>query len=127
MSKQAIGKSRNSSLLSMIRPANSILVGFAVVVGIAITSNEYRQIFSFTTLFGFMTGFFISSFSMVSNDIYDYEVDQINQPSRPLPSGMVSVRRAWEFALILLVLGLSSSLILFLATLVIVARFALIA
>src|ERR1700730_12099730 len=110
----------------MIRPANSILVGFAVVVGIAITSNNYREIFSFTSLFGFLTGFFISSFSMVSNDIYDYEVDRVNQPTRSLPSGSVTIRQATTFSIILLILGLASSLVLGLANLGIATLFALI-
>jgi geranylgeranylglycerol-phosphate geranylgeranyltransferase len=110
----------------MIRPANSILVGFAVVVGIAITSNNYREIFSLTSLFGFLTGFLVSSFSMVSNDIYDYEVDRVNQPSRPLPNGRVTVQQAKNFSLILLILGLASSLTLGLANLAIAALFALI-
>ncbi len=58
-------------LLSMVRPANSVMVGFAVIVGMAVTSNNYHTIFTVTSLLGFLTGFFISSFSMVSNDIYE--------------------------------------------------------
>src|SRR5712692_4202314 len=109
MTSQTIKKSSLSSLLSMIRPANSFLVGFAVVVGIGVSSNNYRDIFSLTSLLGFFTGFFISSFSMVSNDIYDYEVDRVNQPGRPLPSGAVKLGQARNFSIILLVLGLACS------------------
>jgi geranylgeranylglycerol-phosphate geranylgeranyltransferase len=126
MSSQTIRKSSASSLLSMIRPANSVLVGFAVVVGIAITSNNYREIFSLTSLLGFLTGFFISSFSMVSNDIYDYEVDRVNQPDRPLPSGRIKANQAKNFSLVLLVLGLLAALGLGVANLAIAALFALI-
>src|SRR3984893_10405722 len=126
MARQKVNKNSASSLLSMIRPANSFLVGFAVVVGIAITSNNYREIFSSTSLFGFLTGFFISSFSMVSNDIYDYEVDRVNQPTRSLPSGSVTIRQATTFSIILLILGLASSLVLGLANLGIATLFALI-
>ena len=42
---------------------------------------------------GFVTGFAICAFSMVVNDYYDIEVDRVNQPTRPLPSGQVSKRR----------------------------------
>lgn len=97
------------SLLSMIRPANSVMVGFAVIVGIAVTSNNYHAIFTVTSLLGFLTGFFISAFSMVSNDVYDLEVDKINQPNRPLPSGIVSVKAARAFSLVLVSLGLLTS------------------
>src|SRR5262249_50906906 len=115
-----------SSLLSMTRPANSIMVGFAVVVGIAVTSHNYQEIFSLTSVLGFLTGFFISSFSMVSNDIYDYEVDRINQPGRPLPSGIVTRRQAAAFSTILLLLGLVSSSVLGALNFAIAAIFALI-
>ena len=98
------------SLLSMIRPANSAMVGFAVIVGIAVTSNNYHTIFTVTSLLGFLTGFLISSFSMVSNDVYDLEVDKINQPNRPLASGMVSPKEANVFALVLVSMGLLTSL-----------------
>lgn len=101
-----------ASLLSMIRPVNSVMVGFAVIVGIAVTSNDYRQIFTLTSALGFLTGFFISSFSMVSNDIYDMEVDRINQPTRPLVRGSVSRLEAIVFSVILLTLGLAASLLL---------------
>ncbi|MDA4130597.1 MAG: geranylgeranylglycerol-phosphate geranylgeranyltransferase [Thaumarchaeota archaeon] len=126
MTSQTIKKSSLSSLLSMIRPANSFLVGFAVVVGIAVSSNNYRDIFSITSLLGFFTGFFISSFSMISNDIYDYEVDRVNQPGRPLPSGAVKLGQARNFSIILLVLGLACSFPLGIPNLAIAAVFAFI-
>jgi geranylgeranylglycerol-phosphate geranylgeranyltransferase len=110
----------------MIRPANSMMVGFAVVVGIAVTSNDYHSIFTFTALLGFLTGFFVSSFSMVSNDIYDLDVDRVNQPSRPLPSGAVSLGGAKIFAGILLALGLVVSILLGALTFVIAAVFAVV-
>ena len=33
------------------------------------------------------------------NQIYDLEIDRINKPSRPLPSGRISHREAWAFTL----------------------------
>ncbi len=125
MTKQ-IQKRGLSPLLSMVRPANSIMVGFAVIVGMAVTSNNYHTIFTTTALFGFLTGFFISSFSMVSNDIYDLDVDRINQPNRPLPSGAVSIFQAKVFCGVLLVLGFLASAELGIATFMIAAVFALI-
>jgi len=123
---QLMKGSEISSLFAMIRPANSVLVGFAVIVGIAVTSHSYHQIFSFRALFGFLTGFFVSSFSMVSNDIYDVASDSVNQPRRPIPSGSVTVRQAQAFSIILLVLGLTASAALGVVTLSIAALFALI-
>ncbi|MGI0090204.1 MAG: geranylgeranylglycerol-phosphate geranylgeranyltransferase [Nitrososphaerales archaeon] len=117
---------RIPTLVSMIRPANSVMVGFAVIVGIAVSSHNYREIFTLTSVLGFLTGFFISSFSMVSNDIYDLEVDRINQPARPLPSGAVSPRQAGIFCVSLLVAGLAASIGLSLINFVIAGAFAFI-
>jgi geranylgeranylglycerol-phosphate geranylgeranyltransferase len=119
-------KGKAASLLSLIRPANSVLVGFAVIVGIAVTSHDYHEIFTLTSLLGFLTGFFISSFSMISNDIYDIEVDRVNQPSRPIPSGIISIQQAKIFTVVLLILGLAASATLGAVTLGIAVLFALI-
>ncbi len=115
-----------SPLLSMVRPANSVMVGFAVIVGMVVTSNSYQTIFTFSALLGFLTGFFISSFSMVSNDIYDLEVDRINQPKRPLPSHSISMNQAKSFCGALLFLGLLVSIGIGVITFVIAGIFALI-
>ncbi len=41
---------------------------------------------------GFLVGFGLSGSAMISNDVFDIEVDRVNHPERPLPSGRVSVR-----------------------------------
>jgi len=42
-------------------------------------------------ILGFLTLFFISGSANISNDYFDRDVDSINLPSRPLPSGRISV------------------------------------
>src|SRR5579885_2480953 len=91
--------------LALIRAKNSIMVGFAVLVGIAVASHDPTRLVSRVALLGFLTGFTISSFSMISNDIYDIEVDKLNQPDRPLPSGRVSKKQAWAVAFAFLAVG----------------------
>jgi geranylgeranylglycerol-phosphate geranylgeranyltransferase len=85
------------------------MVGFAVLVGIAVASHNASELVTYTSLAGFLTGFCISSFSMVSNDIYDVAVDRINQPQRPIPSGRISIRRAWSLAVFFLIAGIVAS------------------
>ncbi len=96
-------------LLKLMRPLNSAMVGFAVIVGVAVVSPFF--VFSFKALQGFFTGFFVSSYSMVVNDYYDVEVDRVNSPWKPLPSGKLSLKTALGFALLLLAVGLASSLV----------------
>jgi len=110
--------------LRLIRPPNSVMEGFAVVVGIVVASKNYHDIFSVTALLGFLTGFFLTSYSMISNDIYDLEVDKVNQPTRPLPSGAVKLQSAKYMSLLLLALGLLVSVPLGIANFVIALIFA---
>jgi len=99
------------------------MIGLAVVVGIAIGSPEL--LFSRLALSGFITGFAISGYSMVINDVYDIEIDKINQPKRPLPQGIVSIPSALILSLILLLLGLFSSVLISYNNALIAAVFAL--
>jgi geranylgeranylglycerol-phosphate geranylgeranyltransferase len=48
----------------------------------------------------------ISSSANAWNDALDIEIDRINQPHRPLPSGQVTLRNAKLFSLILAILSL---------------------
>ena len=103
-------KSAAEGFLQLIRPANSIMIGFAVIVGIAVTSHQYQQVFTMKALLGFLTGFLLSCFSMISNDLYDINVDRINQPARPLVSGSVSIASAKIAAALFLIAGIAASI-----------------
>jgi len=53
-----------------------------------------------------MWGFFLSGSAMILNDFFDIEVDKINAPNRPLPSGLISSNTAIVFTIIISLLGL---------------------
>ena len=109
------------ALLSLIRPINSFMIGLAVVVGIAIASPD--MLFTRLTIYGFITGFSISSYSMIINDIYDIEIDKVNQPERPLAKQIISINSALSLSLILLLIGLTSSLLISYYNIIITAIF----
>jgi geranylgeranylglycerol-phosphate geranylgeranyltransferase len=107
-------KSNIKDWILIIRPPNSLMVGFAVLVGIAVSSQPGHQIHSLlssTAIFGFLAGFSISSFSMITNDVYDFEVDKVNQPNRPVASGRISLRAAKLYAIPFLAIGLAAALL----------------
>lgn len=62
-----------------------------------------------TTILGFLVGFFLSGSAMISNDYFDLEVDRVNRPERPLPSGRVTAREVWALTITFGVLGLFSA------------------
>lgn len=108
-SQQNSVRSSTNDWISLIRPPNSLMVGFAVVIGIAVSSaagQQIHNILSFRSLLGFVTGFTISSFSMITNDFYDYEVDKINQPERAVASGRISLAAIKIYAFPFLLAGL---------------------
>ena len=95
--------------IRLIRPINCIMMGIAVIVGAVLADasvicGSYQQ----NLFFGFLTGFLLTAASMVINDYYDREIDAINEPSRPIPSGLIKPRNALFYAAILTFLGLTA-------------------
>ncbi len=111
------------ALLEMMRPVNDLMIGVAVIAGYLAGGGRAPL----PAVEGFLTGFLISGYSMVVNDVFDVRVDLLNRRMRPLVRGDVGVRGAWAFALSLLALGLASSALTGPPTLAIAALFAALA
>lgn len=89
--------------LTLIRPLNSIVMGFAILVGAALTGPtglSWLHLF-----YGVITSFTLTAAAMAVNDYYDYDIDKINEPKRPIPSGAVSLRASLVVTGVLTVLG----------------------
>jgi geranylgeranylglycerol-phosphate geranylgeranyltransferase len=89
--------------LEIIRPSNSIMAGFAVFLSGMIAAG--RQVPPLDVFLAVMGTIAASSGGMVMNDYFDYDIDSINRPQRPLPRGAVTRRNAFIFAVILFVLA----------------------
>jgi 1,4-dihydroxy-2-naphthoate octaprenyltransferase len=63
-------------------------------------------------ILGFICGFALSSAALILNDYFDYEVDLINHPDRPLPSGAVSRSEVIGLTAVTTLVGLSAALLL---------------
>jgi geranylgeranylglycerol-phosphate geranylgeranyltransferase len=94
-----------SGFFEIARIPNCFMMGFAVLVGEFMTLGPAMPAYS--AMVGFLVGFSLVAGSMAVNDILDAEIDQINTPSRPIPSGRVSKTEAAAFATITLAVGLS--------------------
>ncbi len=86
------------------------MIGFAVIVGAFV--SKPASVDGAALALGFVTGFAICAYSMVINDYYDIEVDRLNQPDRPLPSGAATRRWAVTLALAMLAVGVVASVVL---------------
>lgn len=80
--------------LEIIRPLNGIMSGLSViVVAVAIKNYDLNQI-----ILGILVTFLTTSGGNVLNDYYDADVDRINHPERPIPSGRIGRRGALVYS-----------------------------
>jgi geranylgeranylglycerol-phosphate geranylgeranyltransferase len=105
--RNSMGKA--GSLLEITRPVNSVMVGIAIIVGAAITGGAGILNDSLPLLYAFITGWALTGASMAVNDFYDKEIDAVNEPGRPIPSGRVTPREAASLTAVLSLVGLSAS------------------
>src|SRR5712691_6434699 len=101
---------RLNAYLTLIRPPNTIMIGFGVVIGEAIGLGKLPGIRE--AVFGFLTASLMMAGTMVANDVYDVEIDKVNSPQRPLPSGTVKTRDATLLAVALSVAAMGFSALL---------------
>ncbi|KPJ71265.1 hypothetical protein AMJ50_02800 [Parcubacteria bacterium DG_74_3] len=78
----------------IIRPITSLVAALGAVVG-AIISGVSDPILLF---YAFLAVFTITGAGMILNDYYDLEIDKINAPQRPLPSGQIFPRDALSYS-----------------------------
>lgn len=87
--------------IELIRPNICLLSVFGLVVGLLLV--EVPLDFWLLPIFGV---FLISASGNIINDFFDLEIDKINKPERPLPSGKISKKEAIIFYLVLGLTGL---------------------
>ena len=95
--------------LEIIRPVNCAMIGFAVIVGEFVSKPP--SVSPMESALGFLTGFFICAYSMAVNDILDAEVDKVNQPGRPIPSGRMTPQGANRLSILTLLAGMEFSIL----------------
>jgi geranylgeranylglycerol-phosphate geranylgeranyltransferase len=97
--------SKVNGFVRLMRPINCAMMGLAVIVGAVFANPQFSSVDWLIILYGFITGFMLTAASMTINDYYDRAIDAINEPSRPIPSGLVSGREAIVFVLVLSAIG----------------------
>ena len=94
------------AFIKLVRPPNCLMIGFAVLVGAVVALGRFPLERATELAYGFATGASLLAASNALNDYYDREIDAINEPSRPIPSGLVRPWEALALAGALTVLGL---------------------
>jgi len=84
-------------------------MSFAVIVGVLLATSGVINFQWINLLFGGITAFTLTAAAMVINDYYDYGIDRINEPDRPIPSGAVSKKAALAETGVLTMVGLGAA------------------
>jgi 4-hydroxybenzoate polyprenyltransferase len=83
---------------TLAAPALGVFSGGLTAIGAA-PREAWHQALFWLPLLGALVAALLNAASNGLNQIYDLEIDRINKPRRPLPSGRLSLRAAWIFTL----------------------------
>ncbi len=117
---RAIDKWRGFFILS--RPVNVFISFLSIFVAIIICGSldDWPRI-----ILACLTGAFITAAANAVNDFYDLDIDRINRPQRPLPSGVLSKKEAVIFSIVCYFFGVLSSAFINMWTLILAVVFSL--
>ena len=95
--------------LQLMKPITWIPLLWGVICGAAASGNYQWNISNFLASLAcmIMSGPLLTGYTQTINDYYDREIDAINEPSRPIPSGAISLIQVKLQIWVLLLLGLS--------------------
>ncbi len=93
-----------TSVIQLIRPINCAVLGVAVLVGMIVAAETFL-LDGKTALLGFITGFTFLAAANAVNDYYDRNIDAVNEPSRPIPNGVIQPKEALGYVFILSATG----------------------
>ena len=86
--------------VEILRPGNAIMSAIVIIL-IAIIDKS----FNIPIIFAMLAVFFETAAGNVINDYFDYQIDLVNKPERPIPSGRISLKNGRNYAYLLFGLG----------------------
>jgi len=95
-----------AGLIWITRPANAAAAGLAAIVAYLIATGTLVP----EVLLLFFIVVLITAAGNVINDYFDVEIDRVNRPDRPIPSGTVTLPAARAYAVTLFLAGILACL-----------------
>lgn len=94
--------------LELMRYRNCAMAGLAAVIGGGIAyGSSQGEINNIILLFPvFITVFLITGAGNAINDYFDADIDAVNRPDRPIPSGRLKKESAYKFSIFLFACGI---------------------
>ncbi len=88
--------------IQLVRPSVILLGAFGALVGAIISGFTDPLLI----IIAMLVASFIAAAGNVINDYFDYEIDKINKPDRPIASGKVSQKTALIYSTVLYTIGI---------------------
>jgi len=95
--------SRMTAIVLSIRPETTPLGMLTVYIGGLVAGASFNSI---PLLLAVIVTFFVTAGSMTFNDAFDWEIDKINHPNRPIPKGILTPKQMLQFTAFLFTVGL---------------------
>lgn len=95
------------SYFEILRPLNCTMAAVAVIIGVSIVTKDFLNIYTFM---GAVVAFLVCGAGNIINDYYDRDIDKINNPNRPIPSGRINPTAARNMAITLFISGIFLSI-----------------
>jgi 4-hydroxybenzoate polyprenyltransferase len=109
MSASVTGRARLwlelSRPFTLVAPALGVVSGAVTAAGAAPREPWSTDLLFYTAL-GALMAATLNAGNNALNQIYDLDIDRINKPKRPLPSGRIGIREAWLFTVATYVIAL---------------------
>jgi len=85
--------------ITILRPLNFLITFLSIHLSVIIANKS--SAFSVEAFLGALAGSLIGGAGMVINDYFDVEIDKVNRPERPIPSGKISFKSALVYYFVL--------------------------
>jgi len=102
------GPTKVSTLKGLLRPFTLIAPAVGVFSGALLAAHyeSYQGLSILPLIFGALSLALMNGASNVYNQITDLDIDRINKPERPLPSGHITIRQTYLVAVVFYVISM---------------------
>ncbi len=104
--------SKPSALFTLGRPFTSLLGAVAIFAASFVGSGTRISAYGLEVSLAVAIGYLFTSASNALNDYFDRDIDRVNHPERPIPSGTVSPKEAVAFSGVLFGISLGLAVLL---------------
>ncbi|HHQ45229.1 MAG TPA: hypothetical protein ENN13_03725, partial [Candidatus Altiarchaeales archaeon] len=91
------------TMLGLTRPRNMLMAFIGVFTGAVLYTQDYNLLMLFAAA---LSASLILAGGNGMNDYFDFEIDRVNKPERPIPSGRITRSDAMMLSIVFFLSGL---------------------